>query len=472
MKCLLIEKTHSEICQVFSNVLDKCGCNTACFTDLEQAYKAFTRQPAKLVILTRLDKETLLFAKKIRAYDSGIAVIVGVYEEESPISLDDLLTTAVDDLIVPPFNDFGLTARIRLAVRRAESHTERLTIEQTLRTTDAKARAVLETTVDGIISVDDQGLIESFNLAAERIFGYKAEEAVGKNISMLMPPPYRDEHDNYIKSYQETGHRKIIGIGREVKGMRKNGEIFPMDLAVSEIKIDGKRSYTGIVRDISDRRELEKALLSISEQERRRIGQDLHDGLGQMLTGIGLIAQTLTRSLEARQAPEAPELHELVNLIREADQKARTLARTLVPLELETGGFKSAILRLSANIQRLYGLKCAIDAAGDLPVLDSQTSTHIYHIIQEAMNNAAKHSEADQVMVSLAGNVDQFRARIEDNGIGFSSPVNGRGMGLRIMQHRAAVIGANLEFRRGSKNGMVITCTLPLATAFKQTAES
>ncbi len=126
-----------------------------------------------------------------------------------------------------------------------------------LKDTEERMRAILETAVEGIITIDERGLIESLNPAAERVFGYSAHELVGQNVSVLMPPPYREGHDGYMANYLQTGHAKIIGIGREVVGRRKDGTVFPMDLAVSEVRLASRRLFTGFVRDISERRRAE-----------------------------------------------------------------------------------------------------------------------------------------------------------------------------------------------------------------------
>jgi PAS domain S-box-containing protein len=126
---------------------------------------------------------------------------------------------------------------------------------------EAHLQAILDTAVEGIITISDRGIIESVNQSAEKIFGYRPHELIGKNVSMLMPQPHRAAHDGYIENYKQTGHAKIIGIGREVVGRRKNGDIFPMDLSVSEVKLADRRIFTGFIRDITERKEAEKALL-------------------------------------------------------------------------------------------------------------------------------------------------------------------------------------------------------------------
>ena len=135
----------------------------------------------------------------------------------------------------------------------------RLAISQ-LEDSEARTRTILETAVDAIITIDGRGLVESINPAAERLFGYPASEVVGQNVKILMPQPYRDEHDGYLHNYLTTGQKKIIGIGREVVGRRKDGSTFPMDLAVSEVQLGSRRLFTGIVRDISERNKAEEQL--------------------------------------------------------------------------------------------------------------------------------------------------------------------------------------------------------------------
>ena len=168
-------------------------------------------------------------------------------------------------------------------VQQAERTHERRQAQAALRDSEARLRAILETAVEGIITIDERGIIESVNAAAERIFGFPAAQLVGQNVSRLMPSPYRDEHDGYVANYLNTGEAKIIGIGREVAGQRKDGTIFPMDLSVSEVRLADRRLFTAFVRDITERKHLEKEISEISNREQQRIGQDLHEGLCQQL---------------------------------------------------------------------------------------------------------------------------------------------------------------------------------------------
>ena len=183
---------------------------------------------------------------------------------------------------------------------------------------EERLRAILETAVEGIITIDERGIVESFNPASEKIFGYKAREVIGKNVSLLMPSPHRQQHDTYLGNYRHTGHAKIIGIGREVSGRRKDGTIFPMDLSVSEVKLADSRLFTGFVRDITERKQLEKETLEISEREQRRIGHDLHDGLCQHLAAIELMSQVLEQKLGKRSKTAAAKVGDIAKNVREA----------------------------------------------------------------------------------------------------------------------------------------------------------
>ncbi|MGH7971696.1 MAG: PAS domain S-box protein, partial [Limisphaerales bacterium] len=134
-----------------------------------------------------------------------------------------------------------------------------------LKDTEERLRAILATAVEGIITIDHRAIIESMNPAAEATFGYKASEVIGKNVSCLMPSPYREEHDGYMSNYLRTGHAKIIGIGREVFWRRKDGSVFPMDLAVSEVRLAGRRLVTGFVRDNTERKKSEAHLADLAQ---------------------------------------------------------------------------------------------------------------------------------------------------------------------------------------------------------------
>jgi two-component system CheB/CheR fusion protein len=329
-----------------------------------------------------------------------------------------------------------------------------------LRDSEERLRAILETAVEGIITIDERGAIESFNLSAEKIFGYTAREAVGQNVKLLMPAPYRQEHDGYLDNYRQTGHAKIIGIGREVTGQRKDGTVFPMDLSVSEVRLASRRMFTGFVLDITERKQLEKEIIEISNREQQRIGQDLHDGLCQELTGIELMCQVLGQKLAAKSKAESKQAGEIAQHVRDAILHTRKLARGLSPVEFEANGLMSALRELAAHVQKIFRVECRLECREPVLIRNNVFATHLYRIVQEAINNAIKHGRARHILISLKPAGVRIALAVTDDGLGFSDETKkSGGMGLHIMKYRAGVVDAALEVRSGVGGaGTTVTC--------------
>lgn len=332
-----------------------------------------------------------------------------------------------------------------------------------LRDTAERLRAILQTAVEGIITIDERGRIESFNPAAEKVFGYSAAEVIGRNVSILMPQPYREEHDGYLVNYLRTGQARIIGIGREVQGQRKDGSVFPLELAVSEVRLADRRIFTGFVRDISERRRLEKEILEISEVEQRRIGQDLHDGLCQHLAGIELLSQALEQRIAARSKRDAARVGEISRYVRDAIVQTRQLARGLSPVNLESEGLMSALQELVANTEKLFRVRCEFECDPPVLVHDHTAATNLYRIAQEAVSNAIRHGRARHVRIRLAQSGDRHVLSIKDDGVGLPRDLSAqRGMGLHIMKYRASLIGGAVMFERDLEGGTTVICSAPV----------
>jgi two-component system, LuxR family, sensor kinase FixL len=331
--------------------------------------------------------------------------------------------------------------------------------QQALRDGEARVRAIVNTLVDGIITIDERGIIDWMNPAAERLFGYKSPEVLGRNVNVLMPEPYRGEHDVYLLNYLRTGRAKIIGIGREVVGRRKDGTVFPMDLAVSELNVGGRRMFTGVVRDITERRRLEREILDAGTEEQRRIGRDLHDGLCQQLTGIAFATEVLTQKLTARSAPEAASLKKVAELVDQSITQARDLARGLQPVTLEAGGLAAALEALAKQLEGMFHVSCVFVCDGPCLVHDNTVATHLYRIAQEATSNAVKHGKARTVVIDLAVAGDELRLVISDDGVGLANAAtDGKGIGLQTMDYRARIVGGELKVRPGERGGTTVTC--------------
>jgi len=328
---------------------------------------------------------------------------------------------------------------------------------------EQRLRAVVETAVDAIITIDERGIIETLNPATEKMFGYSAAELIGRNVSMLMPSPYREHHDMYLRRYMDTGEARIIGIGREVLGQRKDGATFPIDLAVSELPLPGRRLFTGMVRDISARKQLERELLEISTQEQQRIGQDLHDGLGQELTGIAFLTDVLASKLRAKNVPEADEAKEIVGLANQAIDHTRALVRGLCPIRLAADGLVGALSELTESVQSVYGIDCRLQCDIEFAMSDYSRATHLYYIAHEAITNAIRHGKASRIIVRTQ-DLPQRRAEltIRDNGVGLPAERSRPGRGLHIMTFRASALGGTVRVDPVAGGGTIVSCVFPL----------
>lgn len=328
-----------------------------------------------------------------------------------------------------------------------------------------RLRGVMETAVNAIVIISERGIMETINPATSRIFGYTEKELIGRNVSMLMPSPYREHHDGYLGHYLKTGEKKIIGIGREALAQRKDGSVFPIELSVGEVlQPDGRRVFTGIIRDLSDRKELEKKILRISEEEQHRIGQDIHDDLCQQLAAIGCLAKVAHQSLAKSEHPEAENLAEIVRLITGANTRAREMSRGLMPVVLDAVGLMDALDELASSTERVFRVSCPFRCDPPVKVTDNNAAIQLYRIAQEAVANALKHSKADRIEVSLALTDGQIILTIRDNGIGIPdhSPGKGTGMGLLTMNHRARMLGGTLTVEEDGFGGTVVRCSVPV----------
>jgi signal transduction histidine kinase len=208
---------------------------------------------------------------------------------------------------------------------------------------------------------------------------------------------------------------------------------------------------------------LEKALLRISAREQRRIGQDLHDGLGQHLTGIAFMAKVHESKLTAMQVAEAADAAKIVRLVNEAIHKTRELARGLLPVVSDAQGLMSALQLWAAEVEDLFGVSCRFECENAVLIHDDTVATHLYHIAQEAVNNALKHGEAGDILIRLTEENGRGKLLLKDNGIGIAeNRANFQGMGLHIMNYRAGMIGGTLEVARDPVRGTTVTCVFPM----------
>ncbi|MEZ5386026.1 MAG: PAS domain S-box protein [Prosthecobacter sp.] len=336
-------------------------------------------------------------------------------------------------------------------------------LKQALQVSEQRAAAIVETAVNAIITIDENCVIETANSATERLFGYQRSEIIGQNIHILMPQPYRDRHDGYVAKYLKTGQKRIIGIGREAVAQRKDGSVFPIDLSVGEAVLpSGRRIFTGIIRDLTERKELEKRILHISEEEQARIGQDIHDDLCQQLAAIGCLVKVAQKNLAAIGCPESESLQEVVRLISKANTCARETSRGLMPVVLDVGGLMAALEELAASTARAYEVACDFRYDNPVNIADNDMAVQLFRIAQEAVSNAVKHGQARRVEIRLIRQSGRVVLTIRDDGVGIpDKPAKGTGMGLLTMSHRAQMMGGTLSVTPRPNGGTQVLCSVP-----------
>ncbi len=324
---------------------------------------------------------------------------------------------------------------------------------------EARLRAIIQTVVDGIITIDEHGVVESVNPALERIFGYTARNLLGHSVNRLMPAPFSQQHDGFIKRYRQTGEARVVGIGRETVGQRKDGSIFPVDLAVSEWWLGDRRMFTAVVRDITERKRAEQAIASVTEEERRRFGRELHDGLGQQFTGVALLAKALQGRLEKSGHPASTDAADIAALASRTLTDLKRQAHGLYPVELERNGLTAALEELALHQRELFQVRCELKVQGPIAELEKTVALHLYRIAQEATHNSIQHGQARLISIRLAQRNSIMSLAIEDDGAGLPAQPREGGMGFVIMRHRASAIGGSLEIGAGAGGGTLVRIT-------------
>ncbi|HWL15496.1 MAG TPA: PAS domain S-box protein, partial [Opitutus sp.] len=320
--------------------------------------------------------------------------------------------------------------------------------------------AIINSSNDAIITVTLESTIATWNPAAERLLGYRAAEIVGRSLLTLVP----SEHEPEARlSLERLTQGKLTG-PYETLHRHKDGRLIPVAVTTSAL-VDPRGALLGgmgIVRDISERKQLEAEVLRVSDREQQRIGHELHDNVGQQLTAIELMLHQL---IGMRTDPPVRDLQieRIAQHVRTAMRDVRGLARGLTPHLLDANELPTALaglLELTAGAVA-HRLSCPHPISG----IGNDTATHLYRIAQEAINNALKHSGATLIEVRLQQDAGALHLTIADNGRGFDTrESDARGVGLHIMQYRATLIGGRLTFDSRPGRGLTVQCVLPLAS--------
>lgn len=372
----------------------------------------------------------------------------------------------------------------------------------TIQTDNLLLRTIIETSPDGIITIDADGVIDSFNPASEILFGYKEEEVVGKSVNMLMPEPYRSEHDSYLQHYFDTGVKRIIGIGREVTARRKDGSEFPIELAVGEMEIDGRKQFTGFVRDITQRRVAEEELQLSQDRLKELQSEFVHvsrlSAMGEMaatlahelnqpLAAMMNYAQATRRLLQSTAAPDAARSVELLTRAVEQANRAGEIIR-----RLRTFVAQGETVRTLDDISDVVNEACALALVGarsegvettmmlatNLPevLMDRiQIQQVVVNLIRNALDATIDQDERIISVKTVTGGRNSLEVSVSDNGPGLdkgvadrlfqpfnSSKEGGMGIGLSISRTIVEQHGGRIWASPNEGRGVIFSFTLPI----------
>jgi PAS domain S-box-containing protein len=391
----------------------------------------------------------------------------------------------------------------------------------------ARWQALVAAAVDGIVSIDERGRIQTFNPAAERMFGYREEEVLGRNVSVLMPSPYREEHDSYIERYLRTGEKHIIGIGREAVAQRKDGTIFPVELAVGEARVGDERLFVGIIRDISQRKQAEEELhrsyaelrqlaaeLRAKNEEIRSITQQLWQAA--KLASVGELAASIAHELNNPLATNLLRLESLLDHFPEGDPRRRSIeivqqeTRRMSKLVTELLRFarqspdhlrpadvnrqlRHAVELMQHHLHK-HGIRVVWDLDESLPPLSADVQK-LQQVLLNLLTNAADAMPAGGQLTlrtrpaRLPGDRPAVAIEIADTGVGilpehldkvfdpfFTTKAEGQGTGLglpicrRIVEQHQGTICLWSQPGQGTTVQVVLPCDASPAAAPRHSA--
>src|SRR5881409_139141 len=241
------------------------------------------------------------------------------------------------------------------------------------------------------------------------------------------------------------------------------GLLSKLRIVVGELDRRVQERTAALQREVSERQRLDREIAQVADRERHRLGQELHDSLGQHLTGTALAAQVLKEKLALRSASETAEAEKVVRYVEQGIDLTRNLARGFFSPELDADGLTVALQGLAENITERFGIDCVFEGEESLPIRDSAIATQLYRIAQEAVANSIKHAAAQRITIQLAMNPSALSLAISDDGIGFPDRLpRSEGLGLQLMRHGASLAGASLDVRRNGQRGTIVTCKLNL----------
>jgi len=346
---------------------------------------------------------------------------------------------------------------------------------------EARWRAIIDAAVDGIIVIDSRGRIEAFNAAAEKMFGYAEADLLGQNIKILMPEPYRSGHDGYLHHHLKTGEKRIIGIGRAVNGMRRNGQVFPVHLSVGEFEIAGEKHFTGILHDLSRRTELEERLRETTALARLGemaavIAHEVKNPLAAVRGAVQVIGSRLKG--ESNDAAIVKEIIARLDALNDLIQDLLVFARPPAPklARVDLRSLLESVITLLKRDPACHSLVVNVD--GSAPIVNADTNL-LTIAVQNLLINAAQAQQGKgNIRITLSEHHPMSVIRIADEGPGIPAEIRsnlfrafkttkarGTGLGMATAKRLIESMSGQIEVECPAGGGTVVTLQVPSAPA-------
>ena len=462
LRVLLVEDSKADASRVVSELRDH-GYTPRCTRVQDKA--GFTKalekaQPWDVIIadysLPRFSATAALNLLQNAGTDVPFIIVSGPVGEETAVAA---MKAGAHDYIMKD-HLARLAPALERELRDAAMRRERKRVEAALRGSEERYRSLLEFSPGAIFISHDNRFVFANRAGLWLLGATRAQQVIGKSVFDFAPPEYH--------SAMRRRARQILELGRpapifEEKVIRLDGTIRDVEGAACPFPDQGGVSIQVVMHDVAPSKLLERGILKAVEQEQKRMGRDLHDGLCQLLTATKFKMTLLEHKLERKSLVEASEAKALETEINQAIEQAHALAQGLNPIKLVAQGLMSALEELAASVETAFQVRCVCSFPKPVPVRDHTMANHLYRIAQEAVQNAIKHGKPKTIRIAMKELASCVDLRVEDDGVGFPRKPRRRkaGMGLQNMQARADIIGALLDIRPGKQGGTRVTCRLP-----------
>lgn len=319
--------------------------------------------------------------------------------------------------------------------------------------------ALLESVEDGVIGIDERGIVTVANAGVERLFGWCPSELVGKNVGVLMPPTIARHHNQHLANYRATGERTVPWTGREVVAMRKDGTTFLADLSVAEYRLGDERRFAGIIRDISERRRIEMLAHETEVRVRTAVAFDLHDSVNQDLSGARILIQSLVND-----APPslADRLKEVAELLKQSIDSVRNASRSLSDSPHADAPLVDTLRQMSGSAGAAHGFRVTFTVPESFEDPPRRQKVQVVSIAREALLNAFRHSKGRNIQIALEQDSSSCVLSVADDGRGFDHAVPPPGgLGLHSLKYRARVLGGKVSVEAAQPQGTRVVVKWP-----------